>query len=205
MNTQAVRLAIVSLMVASASALAQQKVPFANGVPVAPTGLADQPLAAGPFDYHTGEGQDIRVTVLARDVEYPYSLAFLPNGDLLFTERTGHLRIMRKGVLDPNPIAGGPPSKYAGKSGGLGAVHGYMSLVVHRNFAQNHLIYFSYTKPLDATRTTVAVARARLEGNTLQDVKDIFVGDNLHGAVSLAMTPDNNLWVATGDNAPAHA
>jgi len=78
-----------------------------------------------------------------------------------------------------------------------------MSLIVHRNFAQNHLVYFSYTRPVDATHTTAAVARARLEGNTLQDVKDILVGDNLHGAVSLAMTPDNMLWIATGDNAPA--
>jgi glucose/arabinose dehydrogenase len=203
MNSHVIRIAIGTLVLAAASATAQQKVPFANGVPVAPDGLADQALPAGPFDYRTGEGQDIRVTVLARDLEYPYSLAFLPNGDLLFTERTGKLRIIRNGVLDPNPISGGPASKYAGKSGGLGAVHGYMSLVVHRNFAQNQFIYFAYTKLLDATRTTAAVARARLQGNSLQDVKDLFVGENLRGAVSLAMTPDNMLWIATGDNAPA--
>lgn len=199
----AIRLAIMPALLLTMSAQAQQKVPFANGVPVAPTGLADQVLPAGPFDMRTGEGQDIRVTVLARDIEYPYSLAFLPNGDLLFTERTGRLRVLRGGKLDPNPITGGPVSKYAGKSGGLGAVHGYMSLIVHRNFAQNQLIYFAYSKPLDATRHTVAVARARLVGNALQDVRDIFVGDNLRGAVSLAMTPDNLLWIATGADAAA--
>ncbi|MBK9252707.1 MAG: hypothetical protein IPM70_12835 [Proteobacteria bacterium] len=88
----AIRLAIMPALLLTMSAQAQQKVPFANGVPVAPTGLADQVLPAGPFDMRTGEGQDIRVTVLARDIEYPYSLAFLPNGDLLFTERTGRLR-----------------------------------------------------------------------------------------------------------------
>lgn len=203
MQVHAVRPLIASLLLVATGASAQQKVPFANGVPVAPTGLQDQALPAGPFNYRTGEGQDIRVTVLARDIEYPYSLAFLPDGDLLFTERTGRLRIIRKGVLDPNPIAGGPQSRYAGKSGGLGAVHGYMSLVVHRDFARNHLVYFAYTKPVDATHTTAAVARARLEGNALLDVKDLFVGDNLHGAVSLAMTPDNMLWIATGDNEPA--
>lgn len=199
----AIRLAIMPALLLTMSAQAQQKVPFANGVPVAPTGLADQVLPAGPFDMRTGEGQDIRVTVLARDIEYPYSLAFLPNGDLLFTERTGRLRVLRGGKLDPNPITGGPVSKYAGKSGGLGAVHGYMSLIVHRNFAQNQLIYFAYSKPLDATRHTVAVARARLVGNALQDVRDIFVGENLRGAVSLAMTPDNLLWIATGADAAA--
>jgi glucose/arabinose dehydrogenase len=195
-------LAMTALLLAPA-ALAQQKVPFANGVPVAPTGLADQPLGAGPFDYRTGEGQDIRVTVVARDVEYPYALAFLPDGSLLFTERTGRLRIIRNGTLDPNPITGGPVSKYAGKSGGLGSVHGYMSLIAHRDFARNRLVYFAYSKPLDATRHTVAVARARLEGNALQDVRDLFVGDNLRGAVSLAMTPDNLLWIATGADAAA--
>ena len=199
----AIRLAIMPALLLTMSAQAQQKVPFANGVPVAPTGLADQALPAGPFDMRTGEGQDIRVTVVARDIEYPYSLAFLPNGDLLFTERTGRLRVLRGGKLDPNPITGGPVSKYAGKSGGLGAVHGYMSLIVHRNFAQNQLIYFAYSKPLDATRHTVAVARARLVGNALQDVRDIFVGENLRGAVSLAMTPDNLLWIATGADAAA--
>jgi aldose sugar dehydrogenase len=203
MMHNAIRLAGMSALLMAIAVQAQQKVPFANGVPVAPTGLADQVLPDGPFDMRTGEGQDIRVTVLARDIEYPYSLAFLPNGDLLFTERTGRLRIMRKGALDPNPITGGPVSKYAGKSGGLGAVHGYMSLIVHTNFAQNQLIYFAYSKPLDATRHTVAVARARLAGNALQEVRDIFVGENLRGAVSLAMTPDNLLWIATGADAAA--
>ncbi|MEJ1961580.1 MAG: PQQ-dependent sugar dehydrogenase [Gammaproteobacteria bacterium] len=181
-----------------ASAWAQQKVPFANGVPVAPTGLADQPLGAGPFNYRTAEQQDIRVTVLTRDIDYPYSLAFLPTGELLITTRTGQLRIMRDGKLDPNPITGGPASHWGGKSGGLFAVHGYMSLVVHPRFAENHWIYFSYTKPLDESSTTVCVARARLDKNALSDVRDIFVGDKLHGAVSLAMTPDGMLWLATG-------
>ena len=88
-------------------------------------------MAAGPFLYKTAEQQDIRVTVLTRGVEYPYSMAFLPSGDLLITERTGKLRIMRNGVLDPKPIEGGPASVFAGKSGSLGALHGYMSLAVH--------------------------------------------------------------------------
>ncbi len=180
----------------------QQSVPFKYGVPVAPIGLADQPLGQGPFVYHTAEEQDIRVQVIARDIQYPYSLAFLPSGELLFTTRTGQLRILRKGVLDPKPISGGPASHFSGKSGSIGAVHGYMSLVVHPEFVKNHWIYFSYSKPLDERNTTVAVARARLEGGALSDVRDVFVGDNLHGATSLTITPDNMLWIATsGDTA----
>jgi glucose/arabinose dehydrogenase len=182
----------------SALAGAQQKVPFSMGVPVAPTGLADQPLGKGPFVYHTAEQQDIRVNVLARDIEYPYALAFLPTGELLITTRPGQLRIMRNGVLDPQPIAGGPASKYARKSGSIGAVHGYMSIVVHPHFAENHWIYFGYTKPLEDGSSTICVARARLDGGKLTDLRDVFVGDNLHGTVSLAITPDNMLWIATG-------
>ena len=204
----AIRLALSVLIATTAlgaeqRAAAPAKVPFANGVPVAPTGLADQPLPAGPFTYKTAESQDVRVTVLARDLEYPYSLAFLPNGDLLFTERAGQLRIIHNGVLDPKPIAGGPASRYAGKSGSLGAVHGYMSLVVHPRFADNHLIFFSYTKPLEGNRSTVLVARAKLENGALKDEKDLFDGENLRGAVSLAMTPDGMLWVGTGGDVAA--
>jgi glucose/arabinose dehydrogenase len=180
------------------SAWAQQKVPFSLGVPVAPTGLADQPLGEGPFLYHTGEQQDIRVTVFTRGLEYPYSLAFLPSGDLLVTERAGRLRIIRKGVLDPRPIAGGPPSRFTGKSGAIGAIHGYMSLVLHPHFKENHLIYFSYSKLLAEGGSTVAVARARLGDDAITEVHDVWVSENMHGAVSLAMTPDNMLWIATG-------
>jgi glucose/arabinose dehydrogenase len=182
----------------AASASAQQKVPFSFGIPVAPTGLADQPLPDGPFVYHTGEQQDIRVTVFTRGLEYPYSLAFLPTGELLVTERAGRLRIIRKGVLDPRPISGGPASRYSGKSGTVMAVHGYMSLVLHPRFSENHWIYFGYTKLLGDGGSTIAVARARLGDGSMSDVRDVFVGENLHGSVSLVMTPDNMLWIATG-------
>jgi glucose/arabinose dehydrogenase len=169
-----------------------------SGTPVAPTGLQDQPLREGPFVYKTAEGQDIRVTVVARGLEYPYSMAFLPSGELLVTERAGRLRIVRNGVLDPKPIANTPASRYAGKSGSIGAVHGYMSLVVHPRFSENHFIYFAYNKILDEKRTTISVMRARLEKGALTDTKDVFVGENLRGTVALAITPDNMLWMATG-------
>jgi aldose sugar dehydrogenase len=199
---KSIRLAfqITALLAVACNALAQQTVPFAFGVPVAPTGLADQPLAAGPFNYHTAEQQDVRVTVVTRGLEYPYSMAFLPNGDLLVTERAGRLRIIRNGVLDPKPIAGAPASRYKGKSGALDAVHGYMSLVVHPHFAENHLIYFVYNKVLSEKESALVVARARLEGGALTDLRDILASPELHGTASLAITPDGKLWVATGGN-----
>ena len=192
----AVALALLAQSAATTSA--QQKVPFSLGVPVAPTGLADQPLGEGPFTYHTAEQQDIRVAVFTGGLEYPYSMAFLPDGDLLVTERAGRLRIIRKGVLDPHPISGGPPSRFQGKSGAITAIHGYMSLVLHPRFTQNHWIYFSYSKLLAEGGSTVAVARAKLGDGSMSDLRDIWVGENMHGAVSLVMTPDNMLWIATG-------
>jgi glucose/arabinose dehydrogenase len=185
----------------SGSAGAEQKAAFANGYPVAPIGLADQPLRDGPFLYHTAEQQDVRVSIVTRGLEYPYSIAFLPTGEMLVTERAGRLRIVRNGMLDPHSISGGPPSRWGGKSGSVGASHGYMNVLVHPHFAQNHWIYLSYNKPLDEKNTTLAVVRARLDKGALTELKDIFVGENMHGTISLAMTPDGMLWVATGGDA----
>ncbi len=140
------------------------KVPFRMGIPVAPQGLADKPLADGPFDYATGEGQNIRVTVLTKALSFPFTLTFLPDGTLLITQRDGKLRVMRNGKLDPNPVAGGPASFSTGTSGLPGAVHGYMDIALHPQFAQNQTLYLSYTKPLGDNRTTFAVTRAQWTG-----------------------------------------
>jgi glucose/arabinose dehydrogenase len=182
---------------------AQQKVPFAYGVPVAPTGLAHQPLGKGPFIYTTAEQQDIRVTVLLRDIEYPYAIAWLPSGEMLLTQRRGLLRIVRNGVLDPKPIEGGPASVFSGESGSIGAVHGYMNVALDPHFTDNHLLYVSYTKPLGEKRTAGAVARARLDGNRLSDVKDVFVSAEVHGALAMTVTSDGILWLATAADAEA--
>jgi glucose/arabinose dehydrogenase len=182
---------------------AQQNVPFANGVPVAPIGLANQPLGQGPFFYKTAEQQDIRVSVLLRNLEYPYALAWLPTGEMLFTQRRGLLRIVRNGILDPKPIEGGPVAVFSGASGSIGAVHGYMNVALHPQFTENHLLYLSYTKPLGEKRTAVAVARGRLDGNRLSDVKDVFVSADVRGALAMTVTPDGMLWLATAGNAAA--
>jgi len=187
----------------AAPGIAQQNVPFANGVPVAPTGLAHQPLGKGPFFYKTAEQQNIRVTVLLRDLEYPYAMAWLPSGEMLVTQRRGQLRIVRNGILDPKPIEGGPAAVFAGESGAIGAVHGYMNIALHPQFAENHLLYLSYTKPLDAKHTAGAVARGRLDGNRLTDVKDVFVSAEVRGALAMTVTADGMLWLATAGNAEA--
>jgi glucose/arabinose dehydrogenase len=196
-------LALSLATLCTAPALAQREVPFQRGIPVAPTGLADKPLGAGPFDYATGEGQNIRVTVLTKELSFPFTLTFLPDGTMLITQRDGKLRVMRDGKLDPNPVAGGPASFSTGTSGLPGAVHGYMDIALHPQFAQNRTLYLSYTKPLDGNRTTFAVTRARWTGSALAEAKDIFVaepGDG--GPTPIAFGRDGMLYIATsGGNA----
>jgi glucose/arabinose dehydrogenase len=113
----------------------------------------------------------VHVTVLTRDVQSPWSLVFLPDGDLLLTERPGRLRVIRDGVLDPNPVAGLPEIDNT-------SIGGLMGLALHPDFEDNDLIYFAYSKPNPAGNgeITTAVARARWDGGaSLADVEDIFV------------------------------
>ena len=154
----------------------QQTVPFQNGIPVAPSGLAARPLPTQPVVYDTAEGHKIRVVVVTKALAYPWSLAFLPDGTMLVTERMGRCASsatacsIRSRLLAARRIS-------AGVSGFPGAVHGHMDVALHPQFAHNRFIYLEYTKPLDPKRNTIAVARAMWDGKALTGAKDIFVAD----------------------------
>src|SRR5689334_23238891 len=94
-------IASAALLALATTAAAQQTVPMRNGIPVAPSGIPAIALPDKPVEYETAEGQKIRVVVAARGLAHPWSLAFLPDGAMLITERAGRLRIVRNGVLDP--------------------------------------------------------------------------------------------------------
>ena len=184
----------------------QQKVPMTPiGIPVAPTGLANRPLPKLPMEFDTGEGQRIRVTAFVTGLENPWTVAWLPDGAMLVTERPGRLRIVRNGKLDPAPVAGAPAARNIGISGEPGAVHGYMDVVLHPNFATNQLVYLCYTKPLDEKRQTTAIARGRWNGSALVDTKDIFVGAEGNGVARLAFGRDGMLYVTTASAGPGNA
>src|SRR5207253_4931674 len=100
-------------VIVSSPALAQRAVPMANGIPVAPTGVADNPLPKGPFRYRTAEGMDIRVEVVARDIAYPMALTFLPNRDMLIVTRKGELHLLKPGAGKSSLVAGGPAAGFA--------------------------------------------------------------------------------------------
>ena len=145
--------------------------------PAVPRGPPQSPpLGDGPWDIATDKAP-VHVVVVAKGLDHPWGLAFLPDGAMLVTERPGRLRVIRNGVLDPNPVAGLPDIL----PGGLG---GLMDIALHPKFAKNHLVYFTYTKPGAQVReqSTVAVARGRWDGVALRDVKDVFVADAWYGA-----------------------
>jgi len=184
-----------AVLIASVCAVvpaAQQRVPFRNNIPVAPQGIPPVPLPEKPLEFHTAEGQDIRVVVVARGLVHPWSLAFLPDGGLLVTERPGRLRIVRDGVLDRRPVAGVPTVRAMGLSG-------LMDVALHPRFAENHYVYLTYTKPVGDEQTTLALARGRFEGGGLTDVRDIFVASpGTGGASRIAFGLDGSLFMTTG-------
>jgi glucose/arabinose dehydrogenase len=184
------------MLLAPCLALAQRAIPNGpEGFPVAPTGLEGQPLAAGPFTYKTGEVQDIKVSVLAR-VPWPFSLTFLPNGDLLIAQRTGEMKRIAKGTTEVLPVTGGPAALFQGKNGPA-ILHGYMHVALHPRFASNGYLYLSYSKaPQGAQPFVSAVARAKYVDGRLTEVKDVWVGDTFFGPVAVAMTPDAKLYIA---------
>jgi glucose/arabinose dehydrogenase len=182
----------------AADALAQHAgVPFQGGIPVAPLGLSNKSLGSGPFEYATGEGQDIRVVVVTKELSFPFAIAFLPDGTMLMTERKADIRVIRNGKLDPKPVAGGPVGYFAGTSGLPGAIHGYMDLVLHPQFAQNQLLYLSYTKRMN-DRNYAAVARMHWTGSALDQVKDVWMSDETtQGAAPIVFGRDRKLYIAT--------
>jgi glucose/arabinose dehydrogenase len=137
-------------------------------------------LPNSPAIIETAEAGNVRVTIM-KGLSHPWSLAFLPNGDILVTERPGRLRIVRNGVLDPQPITG-TPTVYTDGSGGL------MDIALHPRFAENRWVYLTYTKAAPGGRTS-ALMRGRLDGMKLVDVKELFVSD----AVGTGPAPGNGM------------
>ncbi len=139
-----------------------------------PLGVPVPPLGAGPWVLDTAEQHKIRVSVVTAGLSHPWAITFLPDGDMLVTERPGRLRIIRGGVLDPHAISGVPEVRTDG-NGGL------MDVALHPQFADNGLVYLTYTKPVGSGMGAPALARGRLDGGALVDVRDLLVTEAYEG------------------------
>ena len=139
---------------------------------------------------------DFRVVTVAEDIQHPWSIAFLPDGDMLFTQRTGELRIVRDGKLLPDPVEGVPETRVINQ-GGL------QEIAVHPDFENNRIVYLSYSKP-NGSRGTTALIRARFENDMLNDVEEIFEADAWnerggHFGAKIAFDEDGYLFMSVGD------
>ena len=184
-------LTATTLVVLVPSTLGAQRSP---DDPFASDGIPAVPLPEAPVVYNTAEGQRIRVVVVTKDLSHPWSLAFLPNGDMLVTERSGFLRLIRDGVLDPTPIPG-VPEVFTGAN-----LAGLMDVALHPKFSDNRFVYLTYSKPTP-NGATVALARGRLDGHALSEVRDIFVSDaDGRGTAGsrLLFVPDGTLYMTLG-------
>ncbi len=153
----------------------------------------------------------VKITV-TKGLTQPFGMAFLPDGRILITERGGKLRIVKDGVLDPNPVAGLPDDIQAQGLAGL------MDIQLHPQFAQNKLVYITYHKrptgyvpqppPPGGGRGPAAppgvitLARATWDGSKLVGIKDIFSGPATGNASRILFGRDGSLFMSIGFGDP---
>jgi glucose/arabinose dehydrogenase len=151
------------------------------------------PLGDGPFILDTAEQHKIKVTVITKNLDRPFGMVFLPGGNILVSERgPGRLRIIRDGVLDPQPI-GGVPKVNSRANAGL------YDFVLHPKYAQNQWIYFAFSKPGEGMLSATVLARAKLQGNSLTQVQELYSteqGTNVGGS-RLAFALDGTILITT--------
>jgi len=128
------------------------------------------PLPKGSFHFDSAEEPHLKAAVLARGLRQPWSMAFLPDGTILITERVGRIRVFRHGTLEAEPVPGVP----AVQTGGPRGLQGLMDIALHPNFEKNGWIYVAYHKPTPEGGGQTVLARGRWNGAALTDVQDIF-------------------------------
>src|SRR6516225_8472265 len=164
----------------------------AIGAQQAPTPAQDT-LSDGPRVFDSSRrgpsgrpipGPHFRVVPM-KGLTYPYALAFLPNGEMLITERPGRLRGVHDPVLDPQ-------------------LKGLNDVALHPRFAENKWVYFTYYKPAPNTRdgAFAVLARGRFDGDhALTDVRDLFLTKEVVGGPSAArfvFGRDGKIYLAIG-------
>lgn len=158
-------------------------------------GTASAFAAPDPVTFDSRAARFVART-FASGLEYPWGLAFLPDGSMLVTERPGRLRHITTGGTVSAPLEG-VPEVYAHRQGGL------LDVAVHPDFAANRFVYLSYAAGNGRSAGT-EVARARLEDDALIELEVIFraspkTGGGLHYGSRLCFAPDGTLFVTLGE------
>ena len=196
------RLALGFIALAVATALPAQQ---------ANMGIPTMALTQPSYSFDTAEQHGLKVSVVARGLNHPFAIALLPEGDALITERGGALRLLRNAVgapgrptvLEAAPVPGLPTLEKPYRNAGL------HDLALHPDYAKNHFVYFSFNKPGDTIpasgnaparqQSRLTVMRARFDGKSLIDPKEIFVGKSAGTSGSrIAFGADGLLYMQIG-------
>jgi glucose/arabinose dehydrogenase len=159
-------------------------------------GVVGSALAEPPIVSDAPSATGFKVEDVVTGLEHPWSVAWLPNGDMLITERPGRLRIVRDGRLLSDPVRG-VPSVLAHGQGGL------MEVSLHPRFEENKWVYLTYS---DGTRNEnhTVLARGVYENGALRDVETIFEVNRLksggqHFGSRIVWEDDSTMLLAIGD------
>lgn len=158
--------------------------------------LSTAVFAAESGQRFESELHDFRVTTVVAGLEHPWGLAFLPDGDMLVTERPGRLRTIHDGVLQPEPVPGLPEVAVAGQ-GGL------LDVELHPDFSDNRWVYLSYAASGVGGYGT-EVARGRYRDGRLEDIEVLFRAEprepgGRHFGSRLVFDNDGYLYITLGD------
>jgi aldose sugar dehydrogenase len=176
-----------------------------------PLGIAPVALSQPSYQFDTAEQHQLRVTVVSKGLTHPFSIALLPNGDALISERGGQLRLLRNAVgaegkptmLEAAPVPGLPALDVKYRNAGL------HDIALHPDFVTNQLVYFTFNKPGNLIpgagnapgrqQSRLTIQRAKFDGKALSQVQEIFVGDSEGTSGSrLTFGPDGMLYAVIG-------
>ena len=150
-------------------------------------------------DIYYAAHHNYRVVTVADGLLQPWSMAWLPGGDMLVTEKPGRLRIVRDGQLLPEAVPGVPEVLYTGQGG-------MFDVLPHPNFSENRWVYLSFAKPVGDSSST-AIVRGRFENDQLTNVVEIFTAQALgfgHYGGKMVIDDDGYLFLTAGERqAPA--
>ena len=149
-------------------------------------------LPSHSINFESAEERHLRLVILVRGLQQPWSLAFLPDGSMLVTERAGRLRIIRNGILSPSPISGVPNVQTGGPRG----LQGLMDIVLHPDFDKNKWVYLAYHQPAGEGAGQTVLARGTWDGSALVGMHTIFESGAIETEASrIAFGPDGMLYM----------